>query len=88
MRTTQGGEEQDFEWDAWREAGARLREKDNVHHSQGSDEPSDEERRDREQDQGWESDLETPAYIRRNIPLADLALILRGEKVNHYNLND
>ncbi|MDQ1087330.1 cell division protein FtsZ [Siphonobacter sp. SORGH_AS_1065] len=39
-------------------------------------------------DQGWETDLETPAYIRQNIPLADLAVILRGEKVNHYNLND
>lgn len=39
-------------------------------------------------DQGWEADLETPAYIRQNIPLADLAVILRGEKVNHYNLND
>ncbi len=39
-------------------------------------------------DQGWETDLETPAYIRQNIPLADLTVILRGEKVNHYNLND
>ncbi|OZI05553.1 cell division protein FtsZ [Siphonobacter sp. BAB-5385] len=39
-------------------------------------------------DQGWEADLETPAYIRQNIPLADLMVILNGEKVNHYNLND
>ncbi|OMP13358.1 hypothetical protein COLO4_01831 [Corchorus olitorius] len=28
-------------------------------------------------DQGWEADLETPAYIRQNIPLADLTVILR-----------
>ncbi|MFT4032810.1 MAG: cell division protein FtsZ [Siphonobacter sp.] len=35
----------------------------------------------------WEAELETPAYLRYNIPLADIAMILSG-KVNHYKLND
>ncbi|SDL77974.1 cell division protein FtsZ [Siphonobacter aquaeclarae] len=39
-------------------------------------------------DPAWETELETPAYIRQNIPLADLTVILKGGKVNHYNLND